>query len=129
MKKITAFLFAVITAIFFTYYTAFPSATVYAVFSYPAAAVMNDSDASTGGGELSIPQNIGTQIPATEKSIPIIGLIMWAIVAVAVITALIVIFANLGGADASPDASVRRNRYQKKHPKKSKLLHDRYYRK
>lgn len=79
------------------------------------------------GAELSIPENIGIEIPQAEQSISVIGIIMWALVAVAVMTALIVIFANLGGANVSHDSVVPRKRYRKKQPQKSKLLHDKYY--
>ncbi len=116
-------------AIFFIFSTVFPSIAVYAVSSYSEAADTSGSGASAVGGELSIPESIGVRIPEAEHSMPVAGFIMWAVVAVAVITALIVIFANLGGADPSPDASVRRNRYKKKSPQKSRLLHDKYYRK
>lgn len=69
--------------------------------------------------ELSIPDHIGIEIPETEEGLPILGIIMWALVAVAIMTALIVIFANMGGVN-SIDKSVRRNRYRKKPIKRSK---------
>lgn len=131
MKKITAFLTAVAAAAFLVLGAAIPTIKAYALFSSPEAVlVVNDSgNTASGGTELSIPENIGTEIPQAEKSIPIIGIIMWALVAVAIITALIVMFANLGDTDISVDVSVRRKRYRKKQPRKSKLLGDRYYRK
>lgn len=69
--------------------------------------------------ELSIPDNIGIEIPKTNEGVSILGIIMWALVAVVVMAALIVIFANISGAN-SIDKSVRRERYKKKSMKKSK---------
>ena len=69
--------------------------------------------------ELSIPDNIGIEIPKTNEGVSILGIIMWALVAVVVMAALIVIFANISGAN-SIDKSVRRERYKKKPMKKSK---------
>ena len=69
--------------------------------------------------ELSIPDNIGIEIPKTNEGVSILGIIMWALVAVVVMAALIVIFANISGAN-SIDKSVRRERYKKKTMKKSK---------
>lgn len=69
--------------------------------------------------ELSIPDHIGIEIPETEESVPLLGIIMWALAAVAIMAALIVIFANIGGSN-SINKSVRRNRYHKKSIKRSK---------
>lgn len=69
--------------------------------------------------ELSIPNNVGIEIPEINEGAPIIGIIMWALVAVVAMAALIVIFANISGAN-SIDKSVRRERYKKKPMKKSK---------
>lgn len=130
MKKITAFFAAVAAATFLTL-GILPSVDVFALSSSAEIIpVVNDSSSiSSENAEFSIPQNIGTQIPKSEKAMPIIGFIMWALVAVAIMTALIVMFANLGGTNVSHDSSVRRKRYRKKQPQKSKLLKDKYYRK
>lgn len=91
-----------------------PSLTISA-FSDDYSIIMVDDNSN----ELSIPNNIGIEIPKTEESVPIFGIIMWALVAVIIMAALIIIFANIGGA-GSIDKSVRRERYKKKPIKKSK---------
>lgn len=105
LKRLSTF----IALILFAAAVVVPSLKVLALYDYK---IKNTA-------ELSIPDNIGIEIPKTNEGVPIIGIIMWALVAVVAMAALIVIFANISGAN-SIDKSVRRERYKKKSMKKSK---------
>lgn len=105
LKRLSTF----IALILFAAAVVVPSLKVFALYDYK---IENTA-------ELSIPDNIGIEIPETNEGVPIIGIIMWALVAVVAMAALIVIFANISGAN-SIDKSVRRERYKKKSMKKSK---------
>lgn len=105
LKRLSAFIAIIISAMAIVV----PSLEVFALSDYK---IENTA-------ELSIPDNIGIEIPEIDEGVPIIGIIMWALVAVVVMAALIVIFANISGAN-SIDKSVRRERYKKKPMKKSK---------
>ena len=100
MKRLSIFIAIILSAMFF----AVPSLRTSALSDDYSIAVLDETSA-----ELSIPDNIGIEIPETNESIPIIGIIMWALAA----------FANISGAN-SMDKSVRRERYKKKPMKKSK---------
>lgn len=107
LKRITAFCAGFFTIVFCVLGIIFsPTAVVYA---------LNDQSTSASG-ELSIASGIGIEIPTAERSMPIIGIIMWAVAAVGIIMALIIIFANAGRIEAG----VQRKRYRKKKIKKSK---------
>lgn len=110
MKRLSIFIAIILSAMFF----AVPSLRTSALSDDYSIAVLDETSA-----ELSIPDNIGIEIPETNEGIPIIGIIMWALAAVVAMAALIVIFANISGAN-SMDKSVRRERYKKKPMKKSK---------
>lgn len=110
MKRLSIFIAIILSVMFF----AVPSLITSALSDDYSIAVLDETSA-----ELSIPDNIGIEIPETNEGIPIIGIIMWALAAVVAMAALIVIFANISGAN-SMDKSVRRERYKKKPMKKSK---------
>lgn len=106
--------FVIIAAALAFLVLAIPSLKAYGLSENYGVAMLD-----TNSSELSIPDDIGINIPETEESVPIIGIIMWALAAVIIMAALIVIFANIGGA-GSANKSVRRERYKKKTTKKSK---------
>lgn len=83
-------------------------------FAYEAFKITKLDESSS---ELSIPPNIGIEIPEIQESVPVFGIILWALAAVIILAALIIIFTN-GGSSVS-QSSVRRNRYQRKKEKKN----------
>lgn len=110
MKRLLAIVAIILSAMAL----AMPSLKAYALSDSYSIVMLDEASA-----ELSIPDNIGIEIPEANEGAPILGIIMWALVAVVLMAALIVIFANISGA-GSIDQSVRRERYKKKTVKKSK---------
>ena len=75
LKRLSTF----IALILFAAAVVVPSLKVLALYDYK---IENTA-------ELSIPDNIGIEIPETNEGVPIIGIIMWALVAVVAMAALL----------------------------------------